>query len=192
MPTEPEEYARQISNPELLRILRGRARNLTRHADTADDLLATTLLKAWQGIVRGQFVPTDESSMRKWTLTLMKHAYVDALDSAARAPATVGLENSSLRRRGSPPVQEEAVLAAELDKIVEAMPAPRRRAFMTMVAGESDADAAKAHGVPVITVRTRIHRARRELAEALAEEQRPKGGMSQFPSAAGGTPRRGR
>jgi RNA polymerase sigma-70 factor (ECF subfamily) len=148
--------------PEVEVLLRV-ARTLTPdHAD-AEDLVQDTLIRAYRGI--GGF---DGAHPRAWLLTILRNTQInrtrrrppELLDDPDRTMATVA--------DTSPDGQsvEALVVGATFDAVVEdafrSLPDAFRRAVeLVDISGLSYAEAAGVMGVPVGTIMSRIHRARR-------------------------------
>jgi RNA polymerase sigma-70 factor (ECF subfamily) len=148
--------------PALLPVLRRRARCLTRDAARAEDLVQETSLRALR--FRDRFAP--DGNLRAWLLCVLSNVFLSERRRAAvelrvlcgaahdpngwAAPASVALVP------GLPP---------RLERAIDALP-PRLRAVVKLVDLEerSYQDAATALEVPIGTVMSRLHRARRRLA----------------------------
>jgi RNA polymerase sigma-70 factor (ECF subfamily) len=163
--------------PELTVLLHV-ARTLTKKEPDAEDLVQDTLLRAYRGI--GRF---DGEHVRAWLFTIMRNAQVnrtrrrrpellpDADDIESRVP-TDG--------QRSP---EEAAEARAFDEAVASALAqlPQNMAHVVElidIDGLTCPEAAAALGIPVGTVMSRLHRARRRIRDRLARAGfAPRGGM---------------
>lgn len=124
----------------------------------ADDLTQETFLRAMRSLPRF----AGRSSARTWLLSIARRVAVDHVRSAVRRPRTAALEEWS----GHGGRFEDGVL---LRRLVEALPADRREAFVaTQVLGLSYAEAAEVCDCPVGTIRSRVARARDDLMAALS------------------------
>ena len=155
--------------PEVEVLLRV-ARTLTPdHAD-AEDLVQDTLIRAYRGIDG-----FDGAHPRAWLLTILRNTQInrtrrrrpELLDDPDRTMATVA--------DTSPDGQsvEALVVGATFDAVVEdaflSLPDAFRRAVeLVDINGLSYAEAAGVMGVPVGTIMSRIHRARRRMRDRLA------------------------
>jgi RNA polymerase sigma-70 factor (ECF subfamily) len=151
--------------PELDVLLRV-ARSLTGSDADAEDLVQETLVRAFRAIER-----FDGRHPRAWLLTIMRNAHVNEL--RRRQHERVELQTAL---DWIPDVPEHGVevtaLADTFDSVVYdalwALPA-RYREIIELVDldGLNYQEAAVAAGVPVGTVMSRLHRARRRMRAAL-------------------------
>lgn len=163
--------------PMLPTVLRT-ARILTGNEADAEDLAQETMLKAFRGI--GQFrVGTD---VRAWLLAILRNARVDRLRSAAGSAETLSLNALDLdppdgREHETEDWQEitedpERVLNefsdAEVIDALQHLPEEIRWTLLLVtVEGMDQAEAASVLGVPVGTVKSRLHRGKTMLRQAL-------------------------
>jgi RNA polymerase sigma-70 factor (ECF subfamily) len=128
--------------------------------DSADDLVQDTYLRALRALPAYR----AEAAGRTWLLAIARRACADALRRRVR------------RRRlhrvaaASPPVLEspDAARYVGIELLVEALEPDRRQAFvLTQLVGCSYEEAAYVCGVPVGTIRSRVARARADLAAVL-------------------------
>lgn len=145
------------------------ARTLTRPAD-AEDLVQDTLLRAYRAIDR-----FDGRHPRAWLLTIMRNAQVnrvrrrrpDLLDDPDRTLTEMA---DTASRAASP---ESLVVGEMFDTVVDdavaRLPERFRKALeLVDIAGLSYQETADALGIPVGTVMSRIHRARKRIRKRLA------------------------
>jgi RNA polymerase sigma-70 factor (ECF subfamily) len=158
---------------ELLSIradLRARALRLTRDPAAADDLVQDALERALR--FRAQFQPG--TSLRSWAQTIVFSVFVTGFRRRRR-------ERDALRNLTVDPcawtaLESDVVLRRDLSPAVRAALDSLPRGFREVVVlvdlgDQSYRDAAETLGVPVGTVMSRLHRARKALATALAEER---------------------
>ena len=160
-PDFPDELARH--RPALERS----ARRLCRHRQDAEDLVQTTMVRAWQA--RAQFLPGG--NFGGWLFRILSNHHRDTLRrrSAVQvplpdevpAPAPVDDELSSLLT-----MAPEAVLEA----LGELPPDLRAPLELLAVRGKRYRQIAEELGIPINTVGTRIRRARQRLQEIFAAE----------------------
>jgi RNA polymerase sigma-70 factor (ECF subfamily) len=144
--------------------LRAFAISLCRNGDQADDLVQDTLLRACANIL--SFTPGP--NMLAWLCTIMKNHFF-----------------SECRRRRKPfePIDDHAdsaaskpeqVAHAECNELWAALAKlePRQREVLIMIgaSGLSYDEAAKVCGCPTGTIKSRVNRARAELAQLLSIE----------------------
>ena len=132
----------------------------------ADDLAQDTFLRAMKAL------PTFEgrSSARTWLLSIARHTVLDHLRASSRRPRLAALPDwaaiADAAQIGHGHQFDEQVL---LEQLIAGLDPDRREAFVTtQILGLSYADAAEVIGCPVGTIRSRVARARDDLAAALA------------------------
>jgi RNA polymerase sigma-70 factor (ECF subfamily) len=148
---------------------------LSADPQAAEDLAQDTFLRALRTLHRFE----GRSSARTWLLTIARRAVVDDFRRTAARPLLADTDDWSATVERAQPTElpgfEEGVALQEL---LAALPYDRRQAFvLTQLLGLSYAEAARAAGCPVGTVRSRVARARTALtaqlergeAEALAQ-----------------------
>lgn len=146
--------------PVLLRV----ARALTRHEAEAEDLVQDTLVRAFRGI--GGF---DGRHPRSWLLTILRNTHInrnrrrrpELLDDPDQVSSTAAIEDADAFDH-----QFDAAVEAALEGL-----APQFRAVVDLVdiGGLSYAEAAERLGVPVGTIMSRLHRARRRMRDELEQ-----------------------
>ena len=138
---------------------------LSRRRDVAEDLLEET----WLRLVTRSATLTDDARLGPWLFTVARNLYfswrrsraVDASRTSELDPAWPAPE------RGDSPF--EAAARAELERRVEAALArlplrDRELLLLVGVEGLTPSEAAGVCGVPAVTLRARLHRARERLA----------------------------
>ena len=131
----------------------------------AEDLAQETYLRAMGAL------PSFEgrSGARTWLLAIARRVAVDHIRSVTRRPRAADLPDwqatAESTRGGQQAGFEDAVL---LGVLVRALPDERREAFVvTQILGMSYDEAAEVCDCPVGTIRSRVARARTDLAAAL-------------------------
>ena len=132
--------------------------------DDADDVTQDAFVRAWRALpaYRG------DASARTWLLAIARRACADHVRSQVRRRRLAGL--AGMRDRGTPSraLSADPAGATTVQALVDALPDDRRSAFvLTQVLGCSYDEAAAVCGVPVGTIRSRVARAREQLAAAL-------------------------
>ncbi|WP_217167722.1 sigma-70 family RNA polymerase sigma factor [Streptomyces sp. AC512_CC834] len=137
-------------------------------AQAADDLAQDTFLRALTSLHRFE----GRSSARVWLLSIARRAVADSLRGAARRPKTANTPDwEDMVERAQPSGLPGFDDGVALMHLVDALPRDRREAFLlTQVYGLPYADAAKVARCPVGTIRSRVARARLNLAEMMADE----------------------
>lgn len=141
--------------------------------ESADDLTQETFLR----VLRSLPGFSARSSARSWVMAIARNAVVDRYRMAAVRPRKAALDDWAevLERRrpdGIPGFEEGVALTDLLTRLPDGQ---REAFFLTQIIGMSYADAAEACRCPVGTVRSRVARAREQLAELLraAESAEP-------------------
>jgi RNA polymerase sigma-70 factor, ECF subfamily len=131
----------------------------------AEDLLEET----WLRLVTRAATLTDDARLAPWLLTVARNLYFSSRRSRAVDETRVTeLDPSWLAPdRGDSPF--EAAAQAELERCVEAalgrLPLRDREVLLLVgVVGLTPSEAAVACGLPAVTLRARLHRAREKLA----------------------------
>lgn len=147
--------------PQLL----GTARQLTRDAANAEDLLQETYLRAFRSF--DSFSPG--TNIRAWLYTILRRTHVDLLRRRGRSPWTVALdENQFVGRSPGTGIFAEDGLARGLSSV----PEPFRAALVLRGVHElSYGEIASKLGVPLGTVMSRLHRGRVLLRDVLQDER---------------------
>jgi RNA polymerase sigma-70 factor (ECF subfamily) len=138
---------------------------LSRRRDVAEDLLEET----WVRLVTRSATLTDDARIGPWLFTVARNLHVSWRRSrAVDATRTSDLDPAwPAPERGDSPF--EAAARAELERRVEAALArlplrDRELLLLVGVEGLTPSEAAGVCGVPAVTLRTRLHRAREKLA----------------------------
>jgi RNA polymerase sigma-70 factor, ECF subfamily len=168
-----EEEALELSD-QVYRV----ARHLVGSREAAEDLVQETYVRAfrsWQ-----QYTPG--TNLRAWLLRILTNLNIDRGRRQQRTPQTASLDEKGdyylydkLEEREGGPFDEERVIERlSQDSIVDALahvPHDFRDVLVLVDIGEfSYADTAQILDIPIGTVMSRLHRARRILKGELAEE----------------------
>lgn len=173
----PREAFNRYVVPEL-GVLLHVARTMTPSEQDAEDLVQDTLLRAYRSIER-----FDGQHVRAWLFTIMRNAQrnrvrrrrPELLDNADSAESMVGADGTA-----SP---EEIAQGRAFDEAVaqalSALPAKMAQVVeLVDIDGLSGPEAAAALDVPVGTVVSRLHRARRKIRDRMEKlGYAPRGGM---------------
>jgi RNA polymerase sigma-70 factor (ECF subfamily) len=175
-PAQGEAFDRYVV-PEL-GVLLHVARTMTPSEQDAEDLVQDTLLRAYRSIEH-----FDGEHVRAWLFTIMRNAQrnrvrrrrpelledADSAETMAGADGTASPEEIAQARAFDEAVaQALAALPAKMAQVLE----------LVDIDGLSGPEAAAALGVPVGTVVSRLHRARRKIRDRLEKlGYAPRGGM---------------
>jgi RNA polymerase sigma-70 factor, ECF subfamily len=161
------------------------ARRYAKNAHDAEDLVQETFAKAWAGF--GSFDPG--TNLRAWMFRIMVNTWISAHRRAERRPRETLTESftdaqlaTDSRRFDTSPAAEVIALQRipdeDLRKAVQALdPSLQRIVHHADLCQLSYREIAEIEAIPLGTVMSRIHRARRLLREALVEsreERRPR------------------
>jgi RNA polymerase sigma-70 factor (ECF subfamily) len=141
-------------------------------AALAEDLAQEVFVRAWKALpgFRGQ------SSVSTWIYAIARNTCLTALKTAA------GKKESSLEERGIARAAEQASRAPsvhatiDIARLLEQLPEKHRQALRLYYLEEkSYAEVSRLLGWPMGTVKTCLHRARKELAVALMQSKMESG-----------------
>lgn len=163
--------------PHLATVLRV-AQVLTGNAADAEDLAQETMLKAFRGL--GGFA--EGTDAKAWLLTIMRRVRIDRVRSAAPAAATASLEAMDLdpAEPDRPHANDHEAIWENPERLLEGfsdqnvidalqvLPEDIRLTLLLVdVEGLPHPEAAAILGVPVGTIKSRTHRGRGMLRQAL-------------------------
>ncbi|MCC6873467.1 MAG: sigma-70 family RNA polymerase sigma factor [Sandaracinaceae bacterium] len=134
----------------------------------AEELLHDVFVEAWQRA--GDFDPSRGSG-RTWLLLRMRSRCLDRLKSAARSrtrPASDRLEHLAGVVEAAAPAQSDGARAV---RALASLPDEQREVLeLGYFAGLTCSEMADSLGVPIGTVKSRLHTAMKKLRSALVEE----------------------
>jgi RNA polymerase sigma-70 factor (ECF subfamily) len=141
---------------ELIPRLRRYARALVGDRASADDLVQDTLERAWAKL----HLYRRGTDLRAWLFTVMHNVHVNKV-RATRVTDTLEDELPELAQRAS---QGDALLVRDLDRAIARLPSEQRAVLLLVTLEEmSYEDVARALGIPIGTVMSRLSRAREKL-----------------------------
>ncbi|ASW09495.1 MULTISPECIES: sigma-70 family RNA polymerase sigma factor [unclassified Rhizobium] len=151
---------------ELIPALRAFARSFHRNASDADDLVQETLAKALANL--NQF--DRGTRLKSWLFTIMRNTFCTKFRIARReAP---GIKKCVSGAGVAPPSQEWAIRAKEMEEACNLLPEPYRVVLeYVVIEGRSYDAAAEKFGCAIGTVKSRLSRARQQLAAHLDEDR---------------------
>jgi len=141
---------------ELIPRLRRYARALVGDRASADDLVQDTLERAWAKL----HLYRRGTDLRAWLFTVMHNVHVNKV-RATRVTDTLEDELPELAQRAS---QGDALLVRDLDRAIARLPTEQRSVLLLVTLEEmSYEEVARALGIPIGTVMSRLSRAREKL-----------------------------
>jgi RNA polymerase sigma-70 factor (ECF subfamily) len=145
-----------------LKPMRAFALSLSRDVSRADDLVQDTVVKAWTNIDKFQ----AGTNMRAWLFTILRNTFYSERRKAKREVADIdGVLTEQIAEK---PAHDGHLAMADFRKSFEQLPDEQREALMLVGAqGFSYIDAAELCGVAVGTIKSRVNRGRKTLAELL-------------------------
>ncbi|HEY2755648.1 MAG TPA: sigma-70 family RNA polymerase sigma factor [Pseudolabrys sp.] len=142
--------------------LRRYARALTRNADTADDLVQDTLVRA----LRSEHL-FHGGDVRSWLYTILTNLNRNRLRSLARRPALSSLEDND-----APDLAGPEAGGRDIERALATLVEDQRDALLLVVLeGLTYREVAEVQGVPIGTVMSRLARARVQIKSYLDGER---------------------
>lgn len=143
--------------------LRRYARALTRNAETADDLVQDTLVRA----LRSEHL-FHGGDVRSWLYTILTNLNRNRLRSLARRPAMSTIEDDD-----APDMAGPEAGSRDIERALASLVEDQRTALLLVVLeGLTYREVAEVQGVPVGTVMSRLARARAQI-KAYLDGERP-------------------
>jgi len=143
------------------------AYHLTRNASMADDVSQEAFLRVYRGI-RSYRGPARFSS---WLLRIVRNCAIDAYRKTRKETVAAEEDRASRKDLASldPPDQEER---ARINDAIRRLPMPLREPFVVIeILGFTYEEASAVLGTRIGTIKSRMHRARAALMEALQEKE---------------------
>lgn len=148
--------------------LRAFALSLTHNAEEADDLVQDVLLRAW----RARDSYELGTNLHAWLFRILRNAFYN--DAVVKRRSVQDVDGAMAAKLPAAPNQEWRVRWGEmLEALQELKPQAREALLMIVAAGMSYEQAAAICGCPVGTIKSRIKRARAELARKIDFDLEP-------------------
>ena len=148
---------------ELIPRLRRYARALTGDRSAADDLVQDTLERAWNKL----HLWRSGSDLRAWLFTIMHNVHVNQVRSRAAA-ASVSIDDEAADAQVRP-TQSDLLEVRDIDAALQRLPSEQREVLLLVALERMSYDeTARALGIPIGTVMSRLARARERLRLILA------------------------
>lgn len=146
--------------------LRRYALMLLRHRQDADDMVHDTLVRALDNL----HACREDTEVRPWLFAIMHNLFVSKLRRARRRPDNAALDEAA-DLAGAPGGQEDRLRWRDLERALRTLPREQRDVVLLVSVGDlSYAETARALGVPIGTVMSRLARGRERLREAVQEQ----------------------
>jgi RNA polymerase sigma-70 factor (ECF subfamily) len=130
--------------------------------DRADDLVQETLLKAWSHLESFQ----EDTNLRAWLFTILRNSFISEMRKRRRE--VEDMDGKMAESLSVAPAQHGHLDMQDLRKAVDLLPRHQREALMLVgAAGMSYEEAAQIARCAVGTVKSRVNRARLNLASRL-------------------------
>ncbi|AML52029.1 RNA polymerase sigma factor [Falsihalocynthiibacter arcticus] len=156
---------RQDAKAELIshmKVLRAFALSLTRNPASADDLVQDTVLKAWTNLEKFE----EGTNMRAWLFTILRNTFYSNRRKSVREVEDV--DGVMAEKLSEKPAHDGRLQLGEFREALKQLP-PEQREVLTLIGvlQYSYEEAAEACGVKVGTVKSRLNRGRKTLAELM-------------------------
>jgi RNA polymerase sigma-70 factor, ECF subfamily len=157
----PQEFEQRLKQGKMQLHLRIIARRLTRDHDTAQDLVQETLTRAFTYL----HLYREDKNFFAWLATIMRNEYIDNMRRAQRFPSPIDIKFFAA---GVPQTSSVQTLVREIIDALKIMSPQQREALLLVFwHGLTYSEVAERLGVPINTVRTRIHRARHKALDRI-------------------------
>lgn len=142
--------------------LRRYALKLTRNSAIAEDLVQECLVRG----LEKQHLWQEGTNLRAWLCTILHNQYVNEIRRTRREGSPVEL-NDTEERLTFTPCQDHRLQLRDMQRALQNLPVPQRAAVLLIgLEGMQYEKVAKAAGVPVGTIRSRLSRGRQKLKSA--------------------------
>ncbi|MGF1924639.1 MAG: RNA polymerase sigma factor [Bacteroidia bacterium] len=173
MTTHTLNFESLIAEYEVM--LRNYAIKCTRDEDDANDLIQDTLVKAYTYFANFK----QGTNFRGWLLTIMKNTFINNYHKGNRKQAIIVTEedisSNNLMLSSTRNSAEARFIGDDIYKALDTLPSTLYHPFMRYFEGYKYHEIAIESGLPVGTVKTRIHHARLLLKKYLKTYEELKG-----------------
>jgi RNA polymerase sigma factor (sigma-70 family) len=133
-----------------------------------DDEARDALQDVWLRVIRGIATLRDGSRLRGWLFGIARRVLMDRLRRRYAAPAPTDVDVSALAREADTDVLDREADLAAMESALETLPLIEREALTLFYLRDlSLSELADALAIPVGTVKSRLHRARKMLRTAI-------------------------
>lgn len=174
MPTQKDRSFERVATPHMEYVYRV-ARRLARDEHEAEDLVQETYLKAYKAFERFEM---REYGIRPWLLRILNNTFLNRAERQNRAPRAVDHESleklspaGTSRQVGDvdEPLNFENLDAEVKTAVGKLLPEFRSVLLLWGTKDHTYQEIAEILDVPIGTVMSRLHRARRQLTETLRD-----------------------
>lgn len=162
MNTKPGQKDPRDGIVEMLPALRAFARGLSRNPSLADDLVQETIVKAWN-----RFDSFEQgTNLQAWLFTILRNTYYSGLRKSRQEKENADKQWQPMHGNGQS--HDTQIARIDFEKALSQLVDEQREALILVGAsGLSYEEAAQTCGVPVGTIKSRVNRGRKRLAELL-------------------------
>ena len=144
------------------------AYRLTRNYDDAQDLLQSTLLCALKSI--GMY--TEENNISGWLYTIMRNIFFNTTRHSGRCCCMEKEDIERMMQLGENALNDNAEIAfdmSDIQRAIDTLDRPYKIPMSLYLSGYKYQEIAEKMGIPLGTVKSRIHASRVQLQETLKD-----------------------
>ena len=144
------------------------AYRLTRNYDDAQDLLQSTLLCALKSV--GMY--TEENNISGWLYTIMRNIFFNTTRHSGRCCCMEKEDIERMMQLGENALNDNAEIAfdmSDIQRAIDTLDRPYKIPMSLYMSGYKDQEIAEKMGIPLGTVKSRIHASRVQLQETLKD-----------------------
>ena len=144
------------------------AYRLTRNYDDAQDLLQSTLLCALKSV--GMY--TEENNISGWLYTIMRNIFFNTTRHSGRCCCMEKEDIERLMQLGENALNDNAEIAfdmSDIQRAIDTLDRPYKIPMSLYLSGYKYQEIAEKMGIPLGTVKSRIHASRVQLQETLKD-----------------------
>lgn len=144
------------------------AYRLTRNYDDAQDLLQSTLLCALKSV--GMY--TEENNISGWLYTIMRNIFFNTTRHSGRCCCMEKEDIERMMQLGENALNDNAEIAfdmSDIQRAIDTLDRPYKIPMSLYLSGYKYQEIAEKMGIPLGTVKSRIHASRVQLQETLKD-----------------------
>lgn len=144
------------------------AYRLTRNYDDAQDLLQSTLLCALKSV--GMY--TEENNISGWLYTIMRNIFFNTTRHSGRCCCMEKEDIERMMQLGENALNDNAEIAfdmSDIQRAIDTLDRPYKIPMSLYLSGYKYQEVAEKMGIPLGTVKSRIHASRVQLQETLKD-----------------------